>query len=96
MSFQEILSKEQKFAAGDKILTLRRKVIELHSHSVCCLYNNARAGVYLVECIGFRVTWASRRRAGARAVHNGSLISPMGSVCPIYLKHSGSYYWSRK
>ena len=70
MSFKEILSGEQKFAAGDKILTLRRKVIEVHSHSVCCLCNNARAGVYLVECIGFRVTWA-RGESGARA--GGSL-----------------------
>ena len=67
MSFQEILSREQKFAAGDKILTLKRNVIEVHSHSVCCLCNTvlqgrALSGVQLVSgYAGFSETGAGGR-----------------------------------
>ena len=48
------------------------------------------------SAVGFRLRGLLGDGRG-RAVHNGSLISPMGSaLCPIYLEHSGSYCWSRE
>ena len=67
MTFQEILSREQKFAAGDKILTLRRKVIEVHSHSVCCLCNNARARARVLSGVHWVSGYVGFSEEGGRA-----------------------------